>query len=535
MCPSARDLAAVAAAGLDARYRVVTAGDDADGEEGFDPDRLLREAEAVAADGVVGTKDRPALLAAIVGERVGLPGPSPRAVLSAQHKRLSRELQRRAAPEAVPRFGDVEPPCFVKPVVGRLSQGAFRLERGGRVPPAAQDAYSESFARMAALAGVDGLDFDGYLREELVDGLEVTLEGYVHRGSVTVVGVTDSVFYPGTRSFQRFEYPSRLGPERLAELGRVAARVLPALGFDGGFFNVEFNVPDAGPAQILEVNARIASQFAPLHAATHGRSSYDALFALACGDDPAWAAGAPNGVAVSRVVRAFADALVEAVPEPEPGLELLVAPGRRLSEQGAQRRRQLPAGDLPRARADARAGPAAVRGAGRTAPAGFRAAARCASIGRKPRHRRRRMRKPLILLGAALATAAVAATAAPAAGDPVAVAKADVAQLQADVASAAATLTADANALTAHAQAKAPRATLRADVQKLRADRRAAHATLRADREQLRGDLAAVRDAKLGAQVKPLVQAARAQNRAALDGVRAAVQQARAALAALRR
>jgi hypothetical protein len=334
LCPAARDLAAVAAAGLDERYRVVTVGEDVDAAGEFDPDALVRAAERVGADGVVGTKDRSALLAAIVAERCGLPGPSPRAVLSAQHKLRSRELQLRAAPEAVPRFGDVEPPCFAKPVVGRLSQGAVRLGRGAEPPSTARDAYSESFARLAALAGVDGLDFDGYLLEELVDGAEVTLEGYVCRGAVTVIGVTDSVHYPGTRSFQRFEYPSRLVPERLDELARVATRVLPELGFDGGFFNVEFSVPDDGPAQILEVNARAASQFAPLYAATHGRSSYDALFELACGGDPGWGIAAPDGVAVSWVVRTFDDAFVEAVPEPEPGLELLVAPGLRLSEQG---------------------------------------------------------------------------------------------------------------------------------------------------------------------------------------------------------
>jgi hypothetical protein len=34
-------------------------------------------------------------------------------------------------------------------------------------------------------------------------------------------------------------------------------------------------------------------------------------------------------------VRVFADALVEEVPDPEPGLEVLVRPGLHLSEQGA--------------------------------------------------------------------------------------------------------------------------------------------------------------------------------------------------------
>ena len=140
--------------------------------------------------------------------------------------------------------------------------------------------------------------------------------------------------YPGTLSFERFEYPSKLPEERRAELSEVAKRVLAGLGFDGGFFNVEFFVPERGPAQIIEVNGRIASQFAPLVQALHGRSTYDALFELACGEDPSWDAGLPQGVAVSYVMRVFEDALVEAVPEPQDDLEVLVRPGLRLSEQG---------------------------------------------------------------------------------------------------------------------------------------------------------------------------------------------------------
>jgi hypothetical protein len=162
----------------------------------------------------------------------------------------------------------------------------------------------------------------------------VTLEGYVHEGRVTTIGVTDSVKYPGTLSFERFEYPSALPEARLDELDGVAARVLPALGFDGGFFNVEFFVPAAGPAQIIEVNGRLASQFAPLVQGLHGRSTYDALFALALGEDPEWEAGAPVGVGVSYCLRVFEDAFVESVPDPEPDVELLVRPGLYLSEQG---------------------------------------------------------------------------------------------------------------------------------------------------------------------------------------------------------
>lgn len=336
VCPSVRDLAAAERA---AGYRVHAVGRDAD-EGGFDPAALLAEAERLPADGVVGSKDRSALLASLVAQRRALPGPSPAALLHCQHKPTSRALQLAAVPEAVPGFALLDgrlpfaPPFFVKPVVGRLSQGSFRLERAEQLPRPVHDAYRDSFARMAALAGIDGVDFDGHLAERIVEGAEVTLEGYVFAGEVVTIGVTDSVCYPGTRSFQRFEYPSRLPRARLDELEEIARRVVPALGLDGGFFNVEFAVPERGVPQVIEVNARIASQFAPLVEATQGRSTYEALFGLACGDDPAWSRAEPDGVAVSWVIRVFEDALVEAVPEPEPGLELLAGPGRRLSEQG---------------------------------------------------------------------------------------------------------------------------------------------------------------------------------------------------------
>ncbi|HEU4448832.1 MAG TPA: ATP-grasp domain-containing protein [Gaiellaceae bacterium] len=342
LCPQERDLKAIRAAGLEGRYRVRCHGSDLDQLESFDPEAFLEECEGAPADGVVGTKDASALLAAILADRRGLPGPRPAALVACQHKPTSRALQRAVAPEATPRAVVLDPasppfeaPFFVKPVVGRLSQNAYRIDDPSDLVELHElDRYTARYAEIAALAGADPADAHGFLAEELLSGAEVTLEGYVHEGRVTTIGVTDSVKYPGTLSFERFEYPSALPEARLDELDGVAARVLPALGFDGGFFNVEFFVPAAGPAQIIEVNGRLASQFAPLVQGLHGRSTYDALFALALGEDPEWEAGAPVGVGVSYCLRVFEDAFVESVPDPEPDVELLVRPGLYLSEQG---------------------------------------------------------------------------------------------------------------------------------------------------------------------------------------------------------
>jgi hypothetical protein len=341
VCPQQRDVNAIRSAGLADRYAVRYAGTDLDLLEEFDPRAFLREWEGVAADGIVGTKDQSALLAALLAERRGLPGPSPQALLACQHKPTARAVQRATAPEATPRFavfdGSVpfEFPFLVKPVVGRLSQNVHRIDdlaALGRLHEI--DEYTDRYAEIAALAGADPASVHGFLAEELLEGEEVTLEGYVHDGRVTTIGVTDSVKYAGTLSFERFEYPSRLPEDRQAELSDIAGRVVPALGLEGGFFNVEFFVPETGQPGIIEVNARIASQFAPLVQRLHGRSTYEALFALACGDDPAWRTGLPGGVGVSYCVRVFEDAFVAAVPEPEDGLEILVTPGLRLSEQG---------------------------------------------------------------------------------------------------------------------------------------------------------------------------------------------------------
>jgi hypothetical protein len=343
VCPQERDLAAIEVAGLSARYEVIPAGADLDTAFRFDAPAYLDDWEAVDVDGVVGTKDRSTLLAALLAERKGLPGLSLQALVACQHKPSSRALQCRVAPEATPAFATLDgadelpmqPPFFVKPVVGRLSQGAATINSAAdlrRVPRTS--AYQRAYADLARLVGLPPQAVHGLLAEELMSGAEVTLEGYSHGGRVTVIGVTDSVKYPGHSSFERFEYPTSLGPRRRAELGRLTEKLIPALGFDGGFFNIEFFVPATGPARIIEVNGRIASQFAPLVQELHGRSTYDALFALACGDDPAWSAEEPEGVAISYCVRVFEDSLVTAVPEPEDVLEILVRPGELLSEQG---------------------------------------------------------------------------------------------------------------------------------------------------------------------------------------------------------
>ena len=340
LCAQRRDRVTLARLGQD-RCEIAFVGEDLESAGSVDLDALVQACAAHEPRSVVATKDRSALLAALVSERLGLGGPTPGALLNCQHKLRSRVIQRRVVPDATPAFAPFEPaskltfPLFVKPVVGRLSDGAVLVRASEDLAQLEPDrAYAREYADIAAHAGLGAEECSGFLVEEVLTGLEVTLEGFVQEGSVEILGITDSVNYPDTSSFERFEYPTALSETRRAELTGVASRLLPALGLDASLFNIEFFVPEAGTAKIVEVNGRMASQYAPLLEHVHGRSSYEVLMALALGERPGQAPARRGAFALSYCVRVFDDAFVERVPRPGDDVELLVSPGELLSRQG---------------------------------------------------------------------------------------------------------------------------------------------------------------------------------------------------------
>jgi biotin carboxylase len=117
--------------------------------------------------------------------------------------------------------------------------------------------------------------------------VQVNIDGYVHGGKVTVLGVIDEHMYPGTYAFQSFEYPSRVPAATQARMSELAANVLGGIGYRHGFFNMELAwEPESGRIRLIEINPRMASQLACFYEWVDGVSPYDTLFALACGDAP---------------------------------------------------------------------------------------------------------------------------------------------------------------------------------------------------------------------------------------------------------
>jgi len=310
----------------------------------FDFDALGFVERAVAGglgriDGVFSSSDYPgATVAAAIATRLGLPGPRPERVIGASHKYYSRLAQRRAAPEAVPRFGLVDPrqpdaepplplPFFLKPVKGAFSVLARRIEdraalRAFLTSPAVREFTGEYMAVFNQLvAGLTCFDVDGhfFLAEGLLVGDLVTVEGFACDGRVEILGVVDSGLDPRTRSFVRFDYPSALPARVQEQLADIARRVVCELGLERSLFNIEMTWDAArGQAAIVEVNPRLCGQFADLYQKVDGTSGYDVALALATGGAPRLQRGSgPYAAAASFPLRVFEPTRVRDAPGPE--------------------------------------------------------------------------------------------------------------------------------------------------------------------------------------------------------------------------
>jgi hypothetical protein len=351
ICASQRDRLNLADERILDRFALRFAGQPI--RPGFDPatfaDHMARFGPA--ADGILGSSDATGHLASVIADHAGLPGPGREAFMRCHDKLACRRIQAEVVPEVTPAFAEIdldepdpEPPLrfpfFCKPVAAHLSQLAYRVDDEGQLAAVLARAREEIDRVTAYDRALEGRPFRRLIAEELLEGTLVTFEGWMQGGRMTPIGVTDAVMHPNGISFLRFEYPSRLPEESRREMARVAERLMPALGFDDSMFNIEFFVRPDGRLAIVEVNGRMASQFAPLVQAMHGVSSYEIQLDLCAGRTPHLPRARTDLVTASFLLRTYDDAIVRSVPDPTTVLErfphahveVLVRPGQRLSE-----------------------------------------------------------------------------------------------------------------------------------------------------------------------------------------------------------
>ncbi len=270
-----------------------------------------------------------ALAAALLAQKMGWPGACPKAVAACQHKLYARQVLQEVAPEANVKFmrmpsayGEDIPeglqyPAFVKPVKAAFSVlaqvvrsreelqaftrfGAYELW----VIKHLVRPFEEACQRLLPEAGTA----HSMMLEEPVRGLQYSLDGIAFNGEIKPLGVVDSIMYPGTQAFMRFDYPSRLPTAAQAQALVVATKFLNAVGYTHGMFNMEFFYCQVTQTlRVIEFNPRMASQFADLYSRVDGINLHAMALELAYGRDP-WAlprAASTQGAASSFVYRIF--------------------------------------------------------------------------------------------------------------------------------------------------------------------------------------------------------------------------------------
>ena len=302
-------------------------------------ERMVRLARRRGVAGVISPHEQfGTLIAAEVAQRLGLPGANPRAILRAQHKYYARAAMAGVIPDATPRFGafpfdltdaadlPLPFPFFVKPVKATFSVLARRVDsfeelrrhlRFGRFERLVAERLIRPFDDLRSAYPEFPIDAHHCVAEELVEGIQVNVDGYADHGTFRILGIVDEVMYPGTMAFNRFEYPSSLPQAVQARMATIAQQAMQAVGFDHGLFNVELCYdPCCDAIRVIEINPRVASQFVTLYRSVDGIQLYDLVLGLAVGDAPHCdPRPQPHAYAASFVFRRFDDRPVRPVPE----------------------------------------------------------------------------------------------------------------------------------------------------------------------------------------------------------------------------
>jgi len=333
----------------------------------FDPNRFIEKFqkyfEDISIDGIIATHDYPgSIIASILSEKLNTAGTGVLPNLVCQHKYYSRVYQKRVVPDAIPEFSLVDPsdkknyrppyfPIFMKPIKSFFSIFAARIDSQEQYNEFIRSyrkhnrKFSEPLNILLKKYSSLKIDADYLIAEKLMNGKQVTLEGYVYNKKIEVLGITDSIKHVGTISFKRFEYPSPLDKriqDRMAEIAKV---FISSIGFDNGIFNIEFFYDlEEDTVKIIEVNPRMASQFADLMEKVDGVNTYKIQVDLSLGKEPFF--NKKSGkfkYATSFILRSFEDKKIVSLPGkndiekvlnifPEARIEIYGKEGARLSE-----------------------------------------------------------------------------------------------------------------------------------------------------------------------------------------------------------
>lgn len=222
--------------------------------------RIVSIGDTTPIDGVVAADDAGVVIAALAGQKLGLPANDPDAARATRDKSMMRDkLERgevpqprwaalRTSEDATEVAGTIGYPLVIKPVSLSAGQGVIRVNH----PDDLGDAV-ERVRRILDSAG----STDTIVLEEFMDGTEVAVEGLVASGELVPLAIFDKPDAAKGQGFQEtiLVTPSRHSPAVQDEILRVASQAVRSLGLSQGPVHVELMVMD-DRVMLIEVAAR---------------------------------------------------------------------------------------------------------------------------------------------------------------------------------------------------------------------------------------------------------------------------------------
>ncbi len=224
-------------------------------------------AAQVNVDGIVAVGDRPAYIAALTAQLLGIAYNSPESVNASRNKFLARE-RFRAAGLPAPEFLRVplsegpqraaqlaRYPCVLKPLGLSASRGVIRADNPRE--------FVAAFRRIENLLADPDIarlhdDQDRFLQvETFIEGREFALEGLLTQGRLRVLAIFDKPDPLNGPFFEETIYvtPSREDPATQRAIVQTTEDAVHALGLSHGPIHAEMRVNSRG-VWMLEVAAR---------------------------------------------------------------------------------------------------------------------------------------------------------------------------------------------------------------------------------------------------------------------------------------
>jgi biotin carboxylase len=226
-----------------------------------------RVAETAAVDGIVALGDRPAYVASVIAQRLGVLYNSPESVRACRDKHLMRERFRafglnvpdyRRVPmddDPAPHSRQAAYPCVLKPLGLSASRGVIRADNPGE--------FVAAFERIGAILKSPDVARlrerqDEYIQiESFIPGREFALEGLLAGGRLHAIAVFDKPDPLDGPYFEETIYvtPSRAPAAAQRAIVDAAQQAATALGLTEGPVHAEMRVNEGG-VRMLEVAAR---------------------------------------------------------------------------------------------------------------------------------------------------------------------------------------------------------------------------------------------------------------------------------------